>query len=272
MIGLIGATLDITERKAMEQALAKAKEDSEAANFAKSHFLNNMRHDIRTPLSCIVGSARVLKKMEHDPEKLEFIDGILDCSESLLSMITHMLEYDTLAAKERPVKLEIVKIKKLSRDLLLMVSLAAKRKGIDIELNIADDVPEYVETDTYRIQRILLNLMTNAIKFTDKGMVALNVAVKQQDMKLLALNIAVHDTGIGIPKDKHYVIFDKFVRLNTIEKNVESGEGLGLSIVRQYVNELSGSIAVSSTLGEGSTFYLTVPCRHAAVTQKENAL
>ncbi len=270
VIGLIGASLDITERKRMEQELGQAKERSEAASFAKSHFLSNMRHDIRTPLSCMVGSARILKKLEDDPEKMEFIDGILDCSESLLSMVTDMLEYDTLSAKERAIQLEPVRIKKLAKDVFLMLGMLAKRKGIDLQLNIADDVPERILMDSYRMQRILLNLISNAIKFTDKGHVALNIAVKYQDMKSIALNIAVHDTGIGIPEDKHDSIFGKFVRLE-VNNNKQAGDGLGLSIVHQYVTELKGSIAVSSTPGEGSTFYLTVPCR-VTVTQKEEAL
>lgn len=255
-ISLLGVSFDITERKQMERELKLAKEAAEAANLAKMHFMNNMRHDLRTPLSCVVGSARVLKALETDPEKSEFIEGILRSSQSLLQMLTNMLEFDHIQSKEKTVEFQPVKITKLGQDLVEMLQLTAKGKGLSLFLQLAPETPETISSDSYRLQRILMNLMNNAIKFTHQGSVTLRMEAREKEFR-----VSVHDTGIGIdPKRKHEV-FDKFVRLVDSDKGLYDGEGLGLAIVKQFVEELEGQIALETEEGLGSTFTVTLPLR-----------
>jgi PAS domain S-box-containing protein len=254
-IGLMGVSFDITERKEMERDLILTKEKSEAANLAKTAFLNNMRHDLRTPVSCTLGAARILRQMEKSPEKLEFIDGIISQNESLLQMLTNMLEFDAVQSRERPVQLDEVDIVKLTHDVIQMLSLAAKKKGLDLYLKISPMLPRLLVTDGYRLQRILLNIINNAIKFTDNGYVSVTVALSNVECLL----IEVQDTGVGIAPDMHQTIFERFVRVVDANKGLYDGEGLGLSIVKQFADDLKAAIDLKSALGDGTLFRLVVP-------------
>lgn len=253
-ISLVGVSFDITERKRIERELKIAKEQAEAANLAKLHFMNNMRHDIRTPLSCVVGSARILKSLENDPEKAEFIEGILKSSENLLQMLTNMLEFNHIQSQERTVEFTPVKITKLAQDLVDMLQITAKGKGLDLSISVAPGTLEQILSDGYRLQRVLLNLMSNAIKFTHQGSVTLNI--ETQGKYLL---ISVKDTGIGFSLEHKHKVFDKFVRLVSSDKGLYEGEGLGLSIVKQFADELNARIEVESEEGVGSSFTLFLP-------------
>lgn len=266
-IGLLGVSFDITERKQMEAELKIAKEQAEAANLAKLHFLNNMRHDIRTPLSCVVGSTRILKQMEDDPDKSEFLDGILKSSENLLQMLTNMLEFNHIQSEERAIEYSSVKLVNLVQDLIDMLQLNARQKGLALTLEVGDNVPHILRTDAYRIQRVLLNLLNNAVKFTQQGFVKVRISHEGN-----GLRIDIMDSGIGIPKAQQHSIFDKFVRLSSSDKGLYDGEGLGLAIVKHFVEELNGSITLESEQGQGSTFTLSLPLmieeevRHESVT------
>jgi PAS domain S-box-containing protein len=253
-ISLVGVSFDITERKRMERELKIAKEEAEAANLAKIHFMNNMRHDLRTPLSCVVGSARVLKAIENDPEKAEFIDGILKSSQHLLQMLTNMLEFDHIQSKEKTVEFKPVNIVKLSNDLIEMLQLIAKEKNLKLILEISSGTAETILSDIYRLQRILMNLLNNAIKFTNQGFVKLRLERHAESFKLI-----IQDTGIGIDSKRKHEVFDKFVRLVDSDKGLYEGEGLGLAIVKQFVEELQGEIFLDSELGKGCTFTVVLP-------------
>lgn len=253
-MSLIGVSFDITERKKMEQELKQAKEEAEAANLAKLHFMNNMRHDLRTPLSCVVGSARVLKALETDPEKIEFIEGILNSSQHLLQMLTNMLEFDHIQSQEKSVKLTPVRIIKLGQDLIDMLQLTAKGKGLSLQLQVMPGMPAVIQSDAYRLQRILMNLLNNAIKFTHRGGVTLRMGLTEK-----GLQFSVIDTGIGIESTRQEEIFDKFVRLVESDKGLYEGEGLGLAIVKQFVLELEGKIELESEVGRGSRFTVFLP-------------
>lgn len=254
-IGLMGVSFDITERKEMERELILTKEKAEAANLAKTSFLNNMRHDLRTPVSCTLGAARILRQLEDSPEKLEFIDGIINQNESLLQMLTNMLEFDAVQSRERPVQLAEVDIVKLTHAVVQMLSLAAKKKGLELYLKISPMLPKLMVTDGYRIQRMLLNVINNAIKFTDSGYVSVTIAMSNVECLL----IEVQDTGIGIPPDMHKAIFDRFVRVVDANKGLYDGEGLGLSIVKQFADDLKAAIDLKSAVGDGTLFRLVVP-------------
>ena len=249
-VGLMGVSIDITERKNMEEDLRHAKEKAEAAHSAKIQFLKNMQHDVRTPLSCITASIKILKKMETNPEKLEFLDGVLYSGENLLKMLTKMLEYDHIQSNERPLQYQAFKIRVLLRDLVEMFGFTTRQKGLELSVEISDDVPEDLITDFYRFQRILLNLVNNAIKFTHEGCIHIKLSADGKH----TLRCAVSDTGIGIEKSKQQSIFQKYVRLVGSDQGQYQGEGIGLSIVKQFVEDLGGSIELESKLNEGSTF------------------
>lgn len=253
-ISLLGVSFDITERKRIERELKIAKEEAEAANLAKLHFMNNMRHDLRTPLSCVVGSARILKAMENDPQKAEFIEGILKSSQHLLQMLTNMLEFNHIQSKEKTVEFKSVKIIELGRDLIDMLSLTAKGKNIGLSLEVLPGTPEILLSDGYRLQRVLMNLLNNAIKFTHRGSVVLRFVRHGE-----ALHISVQDTGIGIASEYKDEVFEKFVRLIDADKGIYEGEGLGLAIVKQFVEELNGQIELHSEVEVGSTFTIVLP-------------
>jgi PAS domain S-box-containing protein len=249
-VGLMGVSIDISDRKKMEEDLRHAKEKAEAAHFAKIQFLKNMQHDVRTPLSCITASIKILKKMETNPEKLEFLDGVLYSGENLLKMLTKMLEYDHIQSNERPLQYQSFKLRVLLRDLVEMFGFTTRQKGLELTVEISDDVPEDLVTDFYRFQRILLNLVNNAIKFTHEGYIRIKLSAQDKH----TLRCAISDTGIGIEKSKQQSIFQKYVRLVGSDQGQYQGEGIGLSIVKQFVEDLGGSIELESELNKGSTF------------------
>lgn len=267
-IGLMGVSFDITERKEMERDLIVTKEKAEAANLAKTTFLNNMRHDLRTPVSCTLGAARILRQLEDSPEKLEFIDGIINQNETLLQMLTNMLEFDAVQSRERPVQLAEIDIVKLTHAVVQMLSLAAKKKGLELYLKISPLLPKLLVTDGYRIQRMLLNVINNAIKFTDNGYVSVTVAMSNFECLL----IEVQDTGIGIPPEMHHSIFDRFVRVVDANKGLYDGEGLGLSIVKQFADDLKAAIDLKSAVGDGTLFRLVVPVAFIKETLHESVV
>lgn len=249
-IGLVMVSLDITDRKRMEEDLRDAKERAEAAHQAKIQFLKNMQHDVRTPLSCITGSVKILKKIEKDPEKLEFLDGVLYSGENLLKMLTKMLEYDHIQSNERPLQYQIFKLRVLLHDLVEMFTFATRQKGLNLKYDVTDDVPEDFVTDYYRFQRVLLNLVNNAIKFTHEGHIHIRISMDGSEK----LCCHISDTGIGIEESKQGMIFQKYVRLVDANQGEYPGEGIGLNIVKQFVEELDGTIELESKLNEGSTF------------------
>jgi two-component system aerobic respiration control sensor histidine kinase ArcB len=253
-LSLVGVSFDITERKRMERELKIAKEEAEAANLAKMHFMNNMRHDLRTPLSCVVGSARILKALENDPDKAEFIEGILKSSQHLLQMLTNMLEFDHIQSKEKTIEFKSVNIIKLGEDLIEMLQLTAKGKNLQLHLEILAGTPSIIMSDVYRLQRVLMNLLNNAIKFTHEGFVKLQMEGQRGTLRLV-----IQDTGIGIEAQRKHEVFDKFVRLVDSDKGLYEGEGLGLAIVKQFVTELQGEICLDSEVGKGSTFTVILP-------------
>lgn len=267
-IGLMNVAVDITERKRMEEDLRVAKEKAEEAHNAKIQFLKNMRHDVRTPLSCITGCVKILKKMEQDPEKLEFLEGALHSSENLLQMLTKMLEVDHIQSNERPLQYQVFSLHLLMRELVEMFAFTARQKGLDLRYEVMDDVPEDLVTDYYRFQRVMLNLVNNAIKFTHEGYISIRLTMDGPH----TLCCAISDTGIGIEESKKDVIFQKHVRLVEADQGQYPGEGIGLSIVKQFVEDLGGTIALESKLNHGSTFIVRLNLENASqheVSQQE---
>ncbi|CAK0761687.1 putative Histidine kinase [Gammaproteobacteria bacterium] len=255
---------EITERERAEaalrlsnQQLATARDAADTANRAKSAFLANMSHEIRTPLNAILGFAQVMQRsLALDTNDRENLAIIQRSGRSLLGLINNVLEMSKIEAGRLQISVRSFDLHALLEDLRLMFRLPATSKGLRLEITLADGLPQYVIGDDGRVRQILVNLLGNAIKFTDRGVVALR-ARALPEVKNWRLEIEVEDTGPGLAASEMARLFQSFEQTAIgIEKG---GTGLGLVISRQYARAMGGDIVVSSQIGTGSVFRLTLP-------------
>jgi len=245
---------------AREKKLQIASKKAEAANQAKSRFLANMSHEIRTPMNSIIGQTRLAIEEEHDPKIQFHLDMIKNSSENLLSLINDILDFSKIEAGElkidnKPFDLHIA----IQSVLETIRVLAEDRKGLQLAYNIASDVPKAVIGDKQRLRQVLLNLLNNGIKFTDKGGIDLSVTRLKTKADSLLLQFEVRDTGIGIAYKKQKIIFDEFSQEDDSSTRQYGGTGLGLAICKQLCQLMGGDIEVTSTPAEGSTFTYSIP-------------
>lgn len=260
ILGILGVATDITEQKKEQQNLIVAKERAEVTDRIKSDFIRNMEHDIRTPFTGIWGMANVLAEQETDATKKEVLLDIVGCAKELLDYCNGILDFSKIELGYLPALFKKCNLRKLVESVTTMELPAAKMKQLDFAINYASNMPDIVISDRHRLQRILINLLSNAIKFTDKGHVKLTIKLaKQVDPHNIICRIVVEDTGIGIPRDKQDSIYEKFARIMPSNRGVYKGHGLGLRIVKQFIEELNGEIDVKSELGKGTTFICTIP-------------
>lgn len=260
VIGLLGVSFDITDRKRMEKELKEAKEKAELADQTKTDFIRNLEHDIRTPLSGIKSVTKYLERVEVDAKKKDFLSDIEIATNELLNYLDNMVEYSQITTGTSPVILKEFNLEEVIRGIFNLELAAAKDKRLELILEYASDCPKKVIGDRFRLHRLLLNLVNNAIKFTDQGFVKMTVALKEQMSKNeVLLQIAVADTGIGIAKKNHEMIYDKFTRCDPAYKGIYKGTGLGLWIVKQFIKDLNGQISLESEIGKGSIFTCLLP-------------
>jgi two-component system sensor histidine kinase/response regulator len=249
--------LDMTEQKRVQVDLKEAKEAAEAASRAKSLFLANMSHEIRTPLNAILGMTELALDSSLAPEQREYLEVVLESGESLLTIIEDILDFSKIEAG----KLELIDapfdIRESLGDTLKSLAVRAHGKGLELACHIPSDVPLLVVGDRLRLRQIVVNLVGNAIKFTDNGEVVVHVAIDGQTDEDVVLHFAVKDTGVGIPEDKHAAIFDAFEQADNSSTRRFGGTGLGLAISSRLVELLGGRIWVESRVGMGSTFHFT---------------
>lgn len=257
-IGILGISINITERKKMEEELKKAKEQAEIANNVKTEFLENMRHDIRTPFSGVLGIASYLEEIEDDPQKKELLGDVMQSSKALLDYCNNILDFSNIESG-LPITNKKFSIKNLIDNLIKMETSAAKNKQLTLTSKIALGVPDMIIGDEFRVYRILINLVSNAVKFTSKGLVTVMINIAEKKKRTIILQIIVEDTGIGIPRDKQGFIYEKFSRLHPSSQGRYLGSGLGLRIVKEFIDDLEGEIEVQSELGKGTTFVCTIP-------------
>ncbi len=247
-IGIYGVSFDITERKEQEQALAIALEKAEAANEAKSIFTSSVSHDMRTPLTGLLGALEIIKLNTPTSPKLEqLFAGASKCGETLLNMINRVIDFAQREYIGITVHKEPVNLRQLATDCIEMYAPTAENKGIKLDLEYR--APDIVNTDFHRAQEILLNLIGNSVKFTEKGSV--NIKIEGDER---ALKITVQDTGIGIAPDMDEAVFEKFTRGVRSDRSKYPGNGLGLAKVKGSVEALEGEILLTSELGKGSLF------------------
>lgn len=260
VIGVVGISVDITDKKKAEEEIILAKEAAEAASQAKTEFLENMRHDIRTPLSGIVGCARIIQAKPNDPEKVsEYAYDIIQSSEALLNFLNRILEGIKVATGEMPFLKKKFNFKKNIQAILDLNQSFAAKKNLKLTLDVDEKIPPYLVGDPVRLQRIILELVANALRFTQQGGITIQIKLKKQESQQVVIEINISDTGIGIPADKQDEIFSRFTRLTPSHQGIYKGLGLGLSIVKQFVDDLSGEIYVKSHLKQGTTFTCILP-------------
>jgi two-component system, OmpR family, aerobic respiration control sensor histidine kinase ArcB len=261
IIGMLGISVNITERIKMEQALELAKEQAEAANRAKTEFIANMSHDIRTPLTGVIGLSELLEHTLQNDTDREKAHLLHDSGEELLHMLNEILD-DVRAGnlKESDIKTELFDVHQCIRDLIRLELPTTTLKHLELRAEIAPNVPRYLRSDRNKIHRILLNLLGNAIKFTQTGSITLAIECLHTDNSKAHLKFSVSDTGIGIPEDAQAQVFNRFFKVSSSYKGVYTGHGLGLHIAQSYVTLLGGHITLTSKEGQGSTFNFDLEC------------
>jgi len=254
--GVLAIYSDITERKNLERSLENAKNMAEAASRAKSEFIANMSHDLRTPLAGIVGMSELLQGDVDNQKQKQYAAWVNESGEQLLGLLNGIL--DVVSAdniKENDIQEETFELVQCLQDLIRLEIPSAQLKGLSLKTKIAPDVPPYLHTDRTKLHRILLNLLGNAIKFTENGEITIEVDTLNTSDGRVHLQFRVNDTGIGIPDHLQDKVFDRFYRVNPSHKGVYSGHGIGLHIAQSYVKLLGGEIKLHSQDNVGTTFY-----------------
>lgn len=249
---------DITARIAGEDALVEARARAEAANEAKSRFLATVSHEFRTPLNGILGMADLLADTGPDAEQATYIEALRTSGEALLALVDDILDFAKVEAGKLELAEESFELVQLVETVAELMAPRAQAKGIELAAHIAPDLPARLIGDRDRLRQILLNLVGNAVKFTETGGVGLSLRSSGS-----SLEIAVADTGPGIPADRLDVVFGEFEQLDHGLGTRQGGTGLGLAIVRRIVGLMGGEVRAESRLGEGATFRVLLPLRAA---------
>lgn len=260
-VGILGISVDITERKKLEAALKEEKERAESANKAKSEFLENMRHDIRTPLTGITGFASIIRDEVTDPKIKEYVDNLTASSFALLDLLNEILEVIKINSGDIPLLKKKFDFNKRLLDVINLNKAKASYKHIDLIFDADKNIPLYLIGDSTRIHRIVLELVANALNFTDKGSVKLTSQLAKNNERGVIVKIIIEDTGIGIAPDQQQEIFMQFKRLSPAYKGIYKGAGLGLTIVKQFLDEIEGEIYVESEVGIGTKFTCLIPLK-----------
>jgi CheY-like chemotaxis protein/two-component sensor histidine kinase len=244
-------------KHALEEA-EQAKEKAEQSEKFKSTFLTTMSHEIRTPMNGVLGMASLLMDTKLDSLQQEYIDNLKSSGEMLLVLINDILDFSKIESGKMILEKHNFQLSNCIKDVYNLLSFSAAKKGIELIENIEQNVPKTIIGDETRLRQILFNLIGNAIKFTEKGEVFLNIKTIFQDNRHYTLEFSVKDTGIGIPSEKTNQLFKSFIQVDTSTTRKYGGTGLGLAICDRLVNLMGGKIWVESEEGKGATFFFTI--------------
>lgn len=250
---------DITREREHQLTLKKAKDDAIAASKAKSEFLANMSHEIRTPMNGVLGMAELLAASDIDDRQQEFVNVITSSATALLNIINDILDFSKIEAGALEIDPTPIDLKASIADVAALLVSSAQEKGLELIINYDAKLPRNFIGDAGRIRQVVTNLISNAIKFTHEGHVLVDVAMEQRDSAMPTVSISVQDTGIGIEQEKLDRVFEKFTQADNSTTRLYGGTGLGLTISRRIAELMKGTLTATSSVGEGSTFTMSVP-------------
>ncbi len=259
IIGTFGISRDVTELKRIEEALRRTKDEAEIANRAKSDFLANMSHEIRTPMNAIIGISELLLNANPTDSQREYLAMVLSSAESLMSIINDILDFAKIEAGKFALERRVFDVRNGLGDTIKSHGIRAHAKNLELVFYVAPDVPELAVGDLGRLRQVLINLLGNAVKFTETGEIVVEVSRLPDDGEEgVRLAVSVRDTGIGIPQDKLESIFGEFEQVDSSTTRTYGGTGLGLAITSRLVGLMGGKIGVTSRPGYGSCFTFSV--------------
>ncbi|WP_394134892.1 response regulator [Aliivibrio fischeri] len=253
------------------QDLQQARNEAEAANKSKSRFLASMSHEIRTPMNAVLGLLAILKDTSLKPNQKELVNTATDSSELLLSIINDILDFSRMEANTFYLENHTFNMHENLNSVIKTFHPQAKRKQLELTLNMTENVPEYVKGDAHRLRQILLNLIGNSLKFTNDGQILISIDAKEHDSHI-QLTCSVQDSGIGIKQEQLTYLFDEFTMADSSFSRTHEGSGLGLAICKRLVHMMDGSINVHSQFGLGSEFIFTIQLDIAAPNEIEYLL
>lgn len=256
---IMGVNTDIDQIKQLELELIAAKAEAERANKAKSRFLANMSHEIRTPMNGIIGLSKLLRKSHLEETQSNYLDAIITSADNLLVIINDILDFSKITEGRLQLEKISFKIEHLVKNIIKSLSTTAKDKELEMSYYIDPSVQPVLSGDPVRLNQILVNLLGNALKFTNEGYVKLHITFIKKEKELNYVKFLVEDTGIGIDKAKQKLIFESFSQEDTSISRKFGGTGLGLAISKQLIEMMGGEILLESTKNHGAKFFFTIP-------------
>lgn len=257
--GYLGIAYDLTEQLAREQELADAREQALQASQAKSDFLANMSHEIRTPMNAVLGLLQMTLYTELEPQQRDYLLKTQQAAKSLLALLNDILDFSKIEAGRIELEQHPFSLQQLLTEMGSILSSQAQHKAIELVYQVDDEVPDTLVGDSLRLRQVMLNVLSNAIKFTQVGDVITRIGVRFDDEQRCELNIAIQDSGIGMTESQQAIIFKGFQQADSSISRRYGGTGLGLAITRELISLMHGDIEVASIPGQGSTFTLRVP-------------
>ncbi len=256
-VGRVWGFRDTTERRRFEAELEAAREAAEAASQAKSEFLANMSHEIRTPMNGIIGMTELALGTELHLEQREYLDAVKNSADSLLTLINEILDFSKIEVGKLSIEPIAFDLRGQLGQAIKTLAVRAYQKDLELACYVPPELPEFVVGDPTRLRQIILNLVGNAIKFTERGEVVVRVELEARDADGMSLHFMIADTGIGIPAEKQKLIFEPFTQADASTTRRYGGSGLGLSISARLIDMMRGRIWLESEVGKGTTFHFT---------------